>query len=131
MSSESIDTHEDHGTVLSHPDDAKHNVVAVLIGLLAITVAVTAYGLWAFFVREAEAITHQVVLSRQSPELQALRAKEQAELAGGAIADEAYRVSIEEAAALFVKEAQARKQAGIPQRIEAVAEAAAEEAETP
>lgn len=129
--SEHIESHEDHGTVLAQPDDAKHNLVAVLIGLLAITVAVTAYGLWSFFVRESEAITHQVVLSQKNPELEALRAKEQAEIEGGAIADETYRIPVKEAAALFVKETQARKQEGIPQRIEAVATAAAEETETP
>lgn len=129
--SEHNETHEEHGTTLAHPDDAKHNVVAILIGLLAIVVAITAYSLWAFFVREAESINHKVVLSLENPQLKELRAKEEAELAGAPIADEAVRLPIEEAAALFVKEAQARKQAGIPQRIQAVAEVAAEETETP
>lgn len=130
--SETMQTHEDHGTVLAQPDDARHNVVAVLIGLLAIGLAITSYSLWTYFTRAAEALTHEVVLSKPSTELQALRAKEQAELGGAAIGDEAVRLPIREATSVFVREAQARKQAGVPQRIEAVAAAAAgEETETP
>lgn len=129
--SDTTHIHEDHGTVRTHPDNARHNVVAVLIGLLAITLAITAYSLWAYFTRAAESLTHEIVHSLPSPELQALRAKEEAELAGAAIGDEEIRLSIEKATAVFVREAEERKRAGIPQRIEAVPGAAAEETETP
>lgn len=130
--SETMHSHDDHGTVLAQPDDARHNVVAVLIGLLAITLAITAYSLWAYFSRAAEALTHEVVLSLPSPELEALRAKERAELEGAAIGDEAVRLPIREAASVFVREAQARERAGVPQRIESVATApAGEESTTP
>lgn len=125
---------EHHGTVLAQPDDARTNVVAVLIGLLAIGFAITAYALWAAFVRQAEAITHEVVLSKPNPELQELRAKEAAELRSAAVLDAdkgIHRIPMEQATSLFVREAQARKQAGLPQRIEEPAAPVAEEMTTP
>jgi hypothetical protein len=126
--------HEHHGTVLAQPDDTRSNVVAVLIGLLAIVFAITAYAIWTAFVREAEAINHELVLSKPNPELEALRAKEAEELRSAAVVDAdkgIHRIPVEHAASLFVREAQARKQAGVPQRIEEPAAAVVEETTTP
>jgi len=126
--------HEHHGTVLAQPDDTRSSVIAVLVGLLAIAFAITAYILWTVFVREAESITHQVVLSKTNPDLQALRAKELEELRTPAVLDEQrgiHRIPIDQAIPLFVRESQARKQAGLPQRIEEPAVMAGEEAKIP
>lgn len=125
--SETTHAHDEHhGTVLAHPDDTRHNAVAVLIGLIAIVLAIASYSLWVYFKRAAEELTYEVVLSRPNVALQELRAKELQELRGAAITDEAVHLPIEEAIGTFVREAQARERASLPQRIQPLAEAAGE-----
>lgn len=128
--------HEHHGTVLAQPDETetRSRVIAMMVGLLVITFAVTAYILWTVFVREADTITHRVVLSKTNPELEALRARELEDLRSSAVLDPdrgIHRIPIDQAIPLFVREAQARRQAGLPQRIEEPAVAVGEEAQIP
>lgn len=116
--------HDSHGLALAHPDETRAGVVGLSIALLAIVVAVTSYMLWTWFERESEAITHAVVLSKQSEALQKLRALEREELSGYAVIDRdagVYRIPVEAGAALFVREVQDRRLRGEPQRIEGVA----------
>jgi hypothetical protein len=119
-----VSGHDSHSLALAHPDETRPGAVGLSIALLAIVLAVTSYMLWIYFEREAEAITHAVVLSKQSEALQKLRALERDELSGYAVIDRdagVVRIPVEAGAALFVKEAQARSLRGEPQRIEGVA----------
>lgn len=116
--------HDSHGITLAHPDETNPGAVGVSMALLAIVLAITSYMLWIYFEREAEAITHAVVLSKQPEALLKLRALEREELTGAGVLDRdqgVYRIPVEAGAALFVKEAQERSLRGEPQRIEGVA----------
>lgn len=133
------ENHEHHSIALAQPDTTPASAVGVLIAALAIVLAVTSYLLWIYFEREAEAITHAVVLAQPSEALQKLRETERSDLGQAAALDEkvgAYRIPVKQAAALFLKEAEARRAQGLPQRIEATsqpvhADGAAEEATRP
>lgn len=128
--------HDSHGITLAHPDETRPGAVGLSMALLAIVLAITSYMLWIYFEREAEAITHAVVLSKQPEALLKLRALEREELSGFGVLDRdqgVYRIPVQAGAALFVKEAQERSLRGEPQRIEGVAApaGAGEEDSTP
>jgi len=103
--------------------------VAVSLGMLAIVIAVTAYMLHGYFVREAEAIHHAQVLAKPSDALQALHLTEKEQLGTAGVVDKEkgiYRVPVNTGIGLFVREARERQAAGIPQQIVAPAPAATE-----
>ncbi|HWV37958.1 MAG TPA: hypothetical protein VN033_05720 [Vulgatibacter sp.] len=116
-----------HSPTLVEADRTSVGGVAVSLGVLAIVIAIIAYMLYGYFVREAEAVRHAQVLSRSNDTLQALHVEEHELLTTAGVVDEEkgiYRVPLNTGIALFVREARERQAAGIPQRI--VAPAAAE-----
>ena len=94
--------------------------VAVSLGALAIVIAITAYLLYGYFVRETEAVRKAQVLTLPSAALQAVRAEEDAQLHTAGVVDKEkgiYRVPVSKGMELFVREARERQAAGVAQQI--------------
>ena len=124
--------HAHHSPTLAEPDAASASGLGIALACLAIGLAVTAYFLYGYFIRETEAVTHSQVLSLQSAALQELHAHEEEVLGTYGVVDAGqgtYRVPLEDGIKLFVQEARSRQAQGIPQRLRqtAVEESAAEE----
>jgi len=107
-----------HGVTEAEADRANVGVLTVLFAVTAIALAITSYLLWIYFQREAEAITYQQVLAPQNPELEQLRAEEEAWLTKWGVVDrekDRYRMPIAEGKVRFLEQAAARRAAGQPQ----------------
>lgn len=118
-----------HSATELEADHTSVGGVAVSMGVLAIVVAIIAYMLYGYFVREAEAIRHAQVLSKPSAALEALHLEEKTQLGTAGVVDKEkgiYRVPVTTGIGLFVREARERQAAGVPQRIVAPAAAATE-----
>lgn len=109
-----------HSATELEADHTSVGGVAVSLGVLAIVIAICAYMLYAFFVREAESMRHAQVLAKPNAALEALHADEKTQLGTAGVVDAekgVYRVPVNTGIGLFVREARERQAAGIPQRI--------------
>jgi hypothetical protein len=116
-------THEAHAGehhAEAEPDSTNVAMLGFIVAVTAAVLVVTVWGLDVYFTRETEALKFQKIYSVGNPDLDALRGKEKAWLEGYGVVDREkglYSIPIDQGMKVFAREAEARAQAGEPQRI--------------
>lgn len=109
-----------HGHAEAEPDNTNVAMLGFLVAITTAVLVVTVWGLDIYFKRETEDLKQSRLWSVENPDKTQLRAREQEWLTGFGVVDaerEVYRVPIDRAMNLLVREVKARQEAAEPQRI--------------